>query len=225
MHLKIRKWNRYNIGAYFSLDYDVTEQFLLSGTVRVENYSDFGNAFVYKLSSRYKFDDMLTLRGSYSTGFRAPTLHQIYTQKSQYSFVPGQGIQVGGLVNNVSPQAALLGLSKLDAEKSTNFTVGIGGKISRNFNYTIDYYNIAVKDRIILGSEITGTAFDANGNNIGTTPLDNILRNNNLSDVSFFANAIDTKTSGLDVVLNYNHLMIGEGELGLSLSWKLHNPK
>lgn len=212
------KWNRYNIGAYFSLDYDVTEQFLLSGTVRVENYSDFGNAFVYKLSSRYKFDDMLTLRGSYSTGFRAPTLHQIYTQKSQYSFVPGQGIQVGGLVNNVSPQAALLGLSKLDAEKSTNFTVGIGGKISRNFNYTIDYYNIAVKDRIILGSEITGTAFDANGNNIGTTPLDNILRNNNLSDVSFFANAIDTKTSGLDVVLNYNHLMIGEGELGLSLS-------
>ena len=212
------KWNRYNIGAYFSLDYDVTEQFLLSGTVRVENYSDFGNAFVYKLSSRYKFDDMLTLRGSYSTGFRAPTLHQIYTQKSQYSFVPGQGIQVGGLVNNVSPQAALLGLSKLDAEKSTNFTVGIGGKISRNFNYTIDYYNIAVKDRIILGSEITGTASDANGNNIGTTPLDNILRNNNLSDVSFFANAIDTKTSGLDVVLNYNHLMIGEGELGLSLS-------
>ena len=170
------------------------------------------------MSSRYKFDDMLTLRGSYSTGFRAPTLHQIYTQKSQYSFVPGQGIQVGGLVNNVSPQAALLGLSKLDAEKSTNFTVGIGGKISRNFNYTIDYYNIAVKDRIILGSEITGTAFDANGNNIGTTPLDNILRNNNLSDVSFFANAIDTKTSGLDVVLNYNHLMIGEGELGLSLS-------
>lgn len=205
------KWNRYNIGGYFSLDFDVTEAFLLSGTVRAENYSDFGNAFVYKFSSRYKFDDMLTLRASYSTGFRAPTLHQIYTQKSQYSFVPGQGIQVGGLVNNVSPQALLLGLAKLDAEKSKNFTIGVGGKLSRNFNYTIDYYNIAVKDRIVLGSEITGTAS-------GTTPLDDVLRDNNLSDVSFFANAIDTKTSGLDVVLNYNNIMLGEGELDLTLS-------
>ncbi|MGO4820800.1 MULTISPECIES: TonB-dependent receptor [unclassified Flavobacterium] len=212
------KWNRYNIGAYFSMDYDVTEAFLLSGTVRAENYSDFGDAFVYKVSSRYKFDDMLTLRASYSTGFRAPTLHQIYTQKSQYSFVPGQGIQVGGLVNNVSPQASLLGLDKLDAEKSKNFTIGVGGKISRNFNYTVDYYNIAVKDRIVLGSEITGTAFDSDGNNIGTTPLDDVLRANNLSDVSFFANAIDTKTSGIDVVLNYNNIMIGEGDLDFSLS-------
>jgi iron complex outermembrane receptor protein len=212
------KWNRYNIGAYFSMDFDVTEAFLLSGTVRAENYSDFGDAFVYKVSSRYKFDDMLTLRASYSTGFRAPTLHQIYTQKSQYSFVPGQGIQVGGLVNNVSPQASLLGLDKLDAEKSKNFTIGVGGKISRNFNYTVDYYNIAVKDRIVLGSEITGTAFDVDGNNIGTTPLDDVLRDNNLSDVSFFANAIDTKTSGIDVVLNYNNIMIGEGDLDFSLS-------
>ncbi|OCB78732.1 TonB-dependent receptor [Flavobacterium crassostreae] len=212
------KWNRYNIGGYFSLDYDVTDAFLLSGTVRAENYSDFGNAFVYKVSSRYKIDPMLTLRASYSTGFRAPTLHQIYTQKSQYSFIPGKGIQVGGLVNNVSPQASFLGLAKLDAEKSKNFTIGVGGKITRNFNYTIDYYHIAVKDRIVLGSEITGTKLDGDGNNIGTTPLDDVLRANNLSDVSFFANAIDTKTSGIDVVLNYNNLLVGKGDFDFSLS-------
>ncbi|NNK28794.1 MAG: TonB-dependent receptor, partial [Flavobacteriaceae bacterium] len=78
------KFNRYNFGGYFSLDFDVSEDFLLSGTIRTENYSDFGNTFVYKLSSRYKIDDY-TIRGSYSTGFRAPTLHQIFTQKAQYS--------------------------------------------------------------------------------------------------------------------------------------------
>ncbi|MFT5963571.1 MAG: iron complex outermembrane receptor protein [Flavobacterium sp.] len=197
------KWNRYNIGGYFSLDYDVTDAFLLSGTVRAENYSDFGNAFVYKFSSRYNLSDQFTVRSSYSTGFRAPTLHQIYTQKSQYSFIPGQGIQVGGLVNNVSPEALLLGLDKLDAEKSKNFTIGIGGKLSRNFNFTIDYYDIQVKDRIVLGSEVTppdAPAFEG------------------LSDLSFFANAIDTKTSGIDAVFNYNNIMIGEGELDLTLS-------
>jgi iron complex outermembrane receptor protein len=198
------KFSRYNLGGYFSLDYDVSEDFLLSGTVRQENYSDFGNAFVYKFSSRYKFaEDKITLRGSISTGFRAPTLHQIYTQKAQYSFVPGQGIQVGGLINNVSPQARLLGLDQLDAEKSTNFTVGIGSRISSFFNVTVDYYNIAVKDRIVLGSEVAppaGGAFEG------------------LSDLSFFANALDTRTSGIDVVANYRSIALGMGTLNFNLA-------
>ncbi|QXP53380.1 TonB-dependent receptor [Cellulophaga sp. HaHa_2_1] len=212
------KFNRYNFGGYLSLDYDVTDAFLLSGTIRTENYSDFGNTFVYKFSSRLKLTDQLTARASISSGFRAPTLHQIYTQKAQYSFVPGQGIQVGGLINNVSTQAKLLGIPQLDAETSNNFTVGFGGKLGNNFSFTVDYYNIAVKDRIVLGSEIGGTAFDDDGNNIGTTALDNILRDNNLSDVSFFSNAIDTKTSGIDVVLSKKNIEIGNGSLDLNLS-------
>ena len=212
------KFNRYNFGGYFSLDFDVTEAFLLSGTIRTENYSDFGNTFVYKFSTRYKITDNLTARASISSGFRAPTLHQIYTQKAQYSFVPGQGIQVGGLINNVSTQAKLLGIPELDAETSNNFTIGFGGKLANNLNFTIDYYNIAVEDRIVLGSEITGTAFDDDGNNIGTTPLDDILRDNNLSDVSFFSNAIDTRTSGIDVVLSKRNITIGQGDLDLNLS-------
>lgn len=205
------KFNRYNIGGYFSLDYDVSDAFLLSGTVRTENYSDFGNAFVYKFSSRYKFGDKLILRGSVSSGFRAPTLHQIFTQKAQYSFVPGSGIQVGGLINNVSSQAQLLGIPQLDAETSNNFTIGIGGKLTNKFSYTIDYYNIAVKDRIVLSTEIGPTA-------AGNTALDDVLNNNNLSDVSFFVNAIDTKTSGLDVVLSYKGIELGSGELDFNLS-------
>lgn len=205
------KFSRYNFGGYFSLDYDVSDAFLVSGTVRTENYSDFGNAFVYKLSSRLKITEKLTARASVSTGFRAPTLHQIYTQKAQYSFVPGQGIQVGGLVNNVSTQAQLLGIPQLDAEKSTNFTIGIGGRLSSNFNFTLDYYNIAVKDRIVLSTEIGPT--DA-----GNTQLDQILNDNNLSDLSFFVNAIDTRTSGIDFVANYRGIQIGNGELDFNLA-------
>ena len=206
------KFNRYNFGGYVDLAFDITKDFLINGTARVENYSDFGNAFVWKLSSRYKFlDDKMTLRGSLSTGFRAPTLHQIYTQKAQYSFVPGQGIQVGGLVNNVSPQARVLGVPELDAEKSENFTIGLGVKPTSKFDITVDYYNIKVKDRIIFSTEIGPTEE-------GNTPLDEVLSANNLSDVSFFVNALDTKTSGIDVVANYRNIPLGAGNLSFSLS-------
>ena len=191
------KWNRYNIGVYGDLAYDISKDFLVNGTLRYEDYSDFGSSTVWKLSSRYKFlDDKITLRGSVSTGFRAPTLHQIYTQKSQYSFVPGEGIQVSGIINNVSPQARQLGIPNLKAEKSTNISIGMGAKLSRNFNFTIDYYNIKVKDRIVLG--------DKQSTKFGT--------------VAWFSNSFDSRTSGLDVVANYNNIALGTGKLGFSLS-------
>jgi iron complex outermembrane receptor protein len=191
------KWNRYNLGLYFDVAYDITKDFLVNGTVRYEDYSDFGDATVWKVSSRYKFlDDKITLRGSVSTGFRAPTLHQIYTQKSQYSFVPGQGIQISGIINNVSPQARQLGIPQLDAEKSTNFTVGVGAKPFKNFNFTLDYYNIKVEDRIVLG--------DKQETKFGT--------------VAWFSNSFDSRTSGLDVVINYNNIGLGSGKLGFNLS-------
>ncbi|WP_027391722.1 TonB-dependent receptor [Aquimarina latercula] len=206
------KFNRYNFGGYFDISADITEDFLVNGTIRLEDYSDFGEAFVWKISSRYKFlEDKFTVRASLSTGFRAPTLHQIYTQRAQFSFIPGQGIQVGGLINNVSPQAQFLSIPQLDAEKSTNFTIGVGAKISKDFNFTLDYYNIKVEDRIVLSTEIGATA-------AGDTPLDDVLTANNLSDVSFFVNAIDTRTSGIDLVANYRNIVLGPGKLGFSLS-------
>lgn len=197
------KWNRYNIGIYGDLAYDITKDFLVNGTVRYEDYSDFGSATVGKLSARYKFlDDKITLRGSASTGFRAPTLHQIYTQKSQYSFVPGQGIQVSGIINNVSPQARQLEIPNLKAEKSTNYTIGVGAKLSRNFNFTIDYYNIKVEDRIVLGDKQDGSFPNGDA----------------YSGLAWFSNSFDSRTSGLDVVANYNNIELGTGKLGFTLS-------
>lgn len=191
------KWNRYNVGVYLDVAFDITKDFLINGTVRHEEYSDFGGATVWKASTRYKFlDDKVTLRGSVSTGFRAPTLHQIYTQKSQYSFVAGQGIQISGIINNISPQARQLGIPALDPEKSTNITVGVGAKPFQNFNFTIDYYNIKVEDRIVLGDR----------------------QDTQFGNVAWFSNSFDSRTSGLDVVANYNNIGIGEGKLGFNVS-------
>lgn len=189
--------------------FDITKDFLINGTVRHEEYSDFGGATVWKASTRYKFlDDKITLRGSVSTGFRAPTLHQIYTQKSQYSFVPGQGIQVSGIINNVSPEARKLGVSQLQPEKSTSITVGFGAKPFKNFNITVDYYNIKIEDRITLGDkqyEVIESTDPAEDDEI-------------IGEVAYFSNAFDSRTSGLDVVTGYNNIGIGEGKLGFNLS-------
>ena len=111
-----------------------------------------------------------------------------------------------------------MGIDELDAETSTNFTIGLGGKLTNQFSFTLDYYNIAVKDRIILSTEIGKTATDAVGNSIGNTTLDQVLNANNLSDLSFFTNAIDTRTSGVDVVLSYKDIALGDGVLDFNLS-------
>lgn len=194
-------FNRYNFGGYFDATYDATANFLIGGTIRNEYYSDFGNAFVYKVSSRLKTPgDKLTLRGSYSTGFKAPTLHQIYTQRVQYSFVPGQGIQSIGLVNNVSPQARVLGVKPLEPEESKNLTFGIGANLSTNLNLTVDYYDIAVSDRIVISNRVVTST----------------------GEVEFFTNSLDTKTAGVDVVLDYKNIHLGSGALDLSVAGNIN---
>ncbi|WP_395075561.1 TonB-dependent receptor domain-containing protein [Flavobacterium sp.] len=192
------KFNRYNLGAYFDVAYDVNKDFLINGTVRYEDYSDFGNATVWKLSSRYKLlDDKLTFRGSLSTGFRAPSLHQIYTQKSQSTFAAGGAIVITGLVNNVSASARTKGVPKLKAEKSDNLTLGFGFKPTSNFNLTVDYYNIKITDRIILGDLID---FGPDGQQ------------------AFFVNGIGSRTEGIDFVAGYKNIQLGSGKLALNLS-------
>ncbi len=194
------KFNRYNFGGYFDVGYDVTKSFLISATIRNEYYSDFGNAFVYKVSSRVKaIEDRLTLRGSYSTCFKAPTLHQIYTQRAQYSFVPGQGIQVIGLINNVSPQARLLGVKPLQPEESKNYTLGIGAKLTDDVNLTLDYYDIKITNRIVISNRVTTAS----------------------GQLEFFTNSIATKTTGIDVVLDFKNIDVG-GKLGFSLAGNIN---
>jgi iron complex outermembrane receptor protein len=201
---------RFNFGGYADASWDISKEFLLNGAIRAEHYSDFGNAFVWKVSSRYKLpDDKFVIRASASTGFRAPTLHQIYDQSTQASFVAGT-IQLSGLFNNYSQQAFLLGVPKLKPEKSDNYTVGIGFTPNRNFNLTIDYYDITIKDRIVYSSAISSSN--------PTSTLGQILQQAGIVQIQFFINGIKTKTRGIDYVANYRNIGLGSGKLGISLA-------
>jgi len=205
------KNNRYNFGGYFDLSYDVTKDFLLNGTARVENYSDFGNAFVWKISSRYKLaQDKVTLRSSISTGFRAPSLHQIYNQIDQYGFSSGQ-VLVQKVLNNVGKEAFQLGLPKLKAEKSVNFTAGIGVAPRKNISLTFDFYSIEVDHRIVFSPQISG------GGNPDFT-VDKILAGSGAVSLQFWANALKTRTSGLDFVGNVRDIRLGNGKAGINLA-------
>jgi iron complex outermembrane receptor protein len=203
--------SRSNYGVYGGATWDISDAWLVDGTGRFEKYTDFGSAFVWKGSTRVKLNEQITLRGSASTGFRAPSLAQTFTQKKQYSFVAGKGIQVSGLVNNVSKEAADLGVAKLKAEKSNNITVGLGLKPDNDTSMTVDFYHIRVKDRIVLGKEIVPTGDP-------TKKLDQVLTANGIVSVSFFVNAIDSVTSGIDYVLSRKNIPFADGKLTLNLS-------
>ena len=201
---------RFNFGAYLDASWDISNDFLLNGAVRAEKYSDFGSAFVWKASSRYKLSgDKIIIRASASTGFRAPTLHQIYAQSTQASFVAGT-IQLSGLFNNRSKQAFLLGVPKLKPEKSDNFTVGIGITPTRNFSITADYYNITIKDRVVYSSAISSS--DPN------TTLYQILQAAGVVQANFFINGIKTRTHGIDFVASYRNISLGAGKVGVNLA-------
>jgi iron complex outermembrane recepter protein len=213
---------RFNVGAYFDVSYDISKDFLINGTVRTENYSDFGSKNVWKLSSRYKFaDDKVVVRASASTGFRAPTLHQTYAQSVQAAFSGGT-IQLSGLFNNRSAQARALGIPNLKPEQSTNYTFGLGLNPTKNLSITLDYYNIRVTDRIVYSSSINT---DDKKLATPTTDLGRILKgtavgkdNFDLASVQFFINGIETVNAGIDYVISYKNIELGMGKLGVNLA-------
>ncbi len=202
--------SRFNLGAYFDASWDISDAFLLNGAVRAEKYSDYGSSFVWKVSSRYKFaGNKAVIRASVSTGFRAPSLHQIYAQSTQAGFFNGL-VQLSGLFNNRSKQAFLLGIPKLKEEESTNFTAGIGLNPVKNLNITLDYYNIKIKDRIVLSSSISSSD--------PTSQLYQILQQAGVVNIQFFINGIETRTQGIDLVASYRNIALGSGSLAVNLA-------
>ncbi|MFM1963972.1 MAG: hypothetical protein RLZZ172_2817 [Bacteroidota bacterium] len=195
--------SRINFGGYADLSWDISKRILINGAIRSENYSDFGNATVWKTSARYHTPgNHFVARASYSTGFRAPTLHQIYTQVTS-ALYSGGNILAAGIFKNNSKEVAALGVSKLQPEESQNLTFGVGLKPVSKMNITLDYYNILIKNRIILSNPIFS--------NDPLSPLSVVLSRSNISRILFFSNGINTKTAGLDLVMTYGPLQTSAG--------------
>ena len=184
--------------AYVDLELDLTEKFLVTGALRFENYSDFGSTLNYKVSSRYKFCEQFTLRGSVSSGFRAPSMQQRFFSKTNTLFQSQNGVLVqveSGTFTNDSKAAQILGIPKLKEETSHNYSIGFTAKPFTGFEVTVDAYQVDIKNRIVLTNNFTGGSSAA---------LKAQLAAAGASTANFFTNAIDTRAKGLEAVLAYN---------------------
>ena len=173
---------RSNLSLYTDTEFDITKSLMVSGAVRFEKYSDFGSTINGKLASRLKLTDNINLRGSVSTGFRAPSLAQSY-YGLHFTNIDASGATEILLSPNNSPVTKSFGIQKLNEETAVNASLGLTSTFG-NFTATVDGYLINVKDRIVLTSY-----FDASSKGLG------------VDQVQFFANAANTKTLGLDIVL------------------------
>jgi iron complex outermembrane receptor protein len=198
--------NRSSVAGYLDTEFDITKALLIAGAVRFEDYSDFGSTFNYKIAGRYTFSDNFVVRGAHSTGFRAPSLHQISYSKTSTLFALINGVSVAqesGVFANTSRAAKLLGIPKLKEETSQNFSLGFTAKFpSTNLKLTLDAYQVNIVDRVIL----TG-AFSA-GND---AELQRIFDDAGATEARFFTNAIDTRSQGIDVVLSHR-VLLGNGK-------------
>jgi iron complex outermembrane recepter protein len=189
--------SRNNIAAYADAEIDITKRFLVGGAVRIENYSDFGFTHNYKLATRFKAADNFNIRGSLSTGFRAPSLQQM-NFSSTFTTVQGGNIQEVKIAPNSSPITKAAGIPELKQEKSFNASLGFTFRPVPELNITVDGYWVKVKDRVVLSGQFS----------VDDTSLDPALiaamQQLNVSLAQFFANAVNTTNKGIDVVIDYN---------------------
>lgn len=190
--------SRTNLSLYADTELDVTDSFLVSVAGRFENYSDFGSTTNIKLASRIKLNKNFNIRSSFSTGFRAPSLAQIYYNLRFTNFNASGATEVLLSPNNSAVTKAF-GINKLNEERAKNASLGFTASVG-NFTATVDGYYIDVKDRIVL----TGY-FDASALNLG------------VSEAQFFTNGVDTKTRGVDVVLAWKK-SVGGSRFGATLA-------
>ena len=206
---------RNSVALYTDLEYDVTEKWLLNGALRYENYSDFGNTTNYKLATRYKLTDNINLRGAVSTGFRAPSLHQIYFNSTSTLFTNGVPSEVGTFSND-SQVAKLLGIPQLKQEESQSASVGFTAKIpDAKITLTADAYIVRIDDRVVLTDQFVPN----------TPELVTLFNQAGATKASFFSNAIDTESKGIDIVISHK-ANIGNGlTLKTDLSGTLSSTK
>ena len=190
--------SRTSTALYVDFEMEPINKLLLDFAGRYENYSDFGGNLSGKVAGRYKLANNFSLRGSLSTGFRAPSLQQRFLTKTSTVFQGGVAFDDATLPND-SKAAQALGIPSLRPEISNSASIGTTLKINK-FSLTVDAYSTKITDRIILTDAFTGSATgDAVSKFLYTT-----LLANNASRGIFMANATDLRTSGIDIISAYN---------------------
>jgi len=206
---------RNNVALYAGLETEFSDNFLIDVSGRFENYSDFGTTVNGKIATRIGFGKNFAIRGAFNTGFRAPSLHQMWFNNVSIQFVidPATGELEPSRVltsNNKSPITKAFGIPDLKEETSINFSGGLIATPLTGLIISADYYYITISDRIVLTSRFTDK-------DSLVKELLKPFKSQGVGAAQFWANAVDTKTQGVDIVTAYN-MNAGEGILAFTLS-------
>ena len=199
-----------NIAVYVGAETDLSEAFSVGLAGRYENYNTFGSTFVGKFNMLYKLTDWFSVRGTFGTGFHAPSPGQSNVEILTTNFVAGNQVQTGTYqVDNAISR--YYGAKDLTPEKSTNFGIGFVIKPTSSFSLTMDAYSIKVKNRIGITQTFRVTAADI-------LALPQLASVGVGGDVNYFTNGFDTNTSGVDVIGTYR-TDVGAGKLNMTLAY------
>jgi len=216
---------RHNYALYADAETRFGGKFLVGGALRFEDYSDFGNTTTGKLSLRYDFTDTFALRGTYSTGFRAPGVQQLFYSQRSTNIDPSTGQLADTLTaRQDSAVTRAFGIDPLKEEESKSVTLGLSWRPNDRFSFTVDVFRIDIDDRIIFSSNIAPESIGTDSLPCNLTnsncPIRAILAPFRVAQAQFFTNAIDTKTRGVDIVAEYSNEALG-GTLDLTalLHW------
>jgi iron complex outermembrane receptor protein len=199
-------FTRRSYGLYLDLENQVSDEFLLGGSFRYEDYSSFGDTNDFKLNARYQINENVAWRFSTSTGFRAPTQGQVNVVNTQTTLVDGQLTQAQTL------PGFKLGAGQLKPEEATNTSFGLvydAGDLS----LTADFFVIELEDRVALTSNAAPTAAQVLAMGAAGIPNPELI-----GQVNYFTNDFDTETSGFDLVAVYNTVLFG-ADADISAAW------
>ncbi len=191
-------FDRKNISLYVDGEWEPTDQLLLAAAVRYEDFDDFGTTTNYKLAANFRITDNFGLRGTVSTGFKAPTPGQsnAFNVSTEFDLVLNDLVN-NGTVPSTSAPALLRGGAPLEPEDSTNFTLGTFFHVGA-LDVTIDYFQVDVDDRLSLTQDFALTPGE-----VQDLLDEGITSAGNLANFRFFANQFDTETKGFDIVATY----------------------
>lgn len=199
---------RSNYALYVDVENQLTDDLLLGGALRYEDFDTFGDTANYKLTFNWQLTDNVAWRGSHSTGFRAPTMGQASVVNTQTSIVGGQLTQAQTL------PAPKLGEAELTPEESVNFATGLVMSAG-DVDVTIDAYYIEVEDRIALTDNAAPTDAQRAAMAAAGVPNPELI-----GQINYFANDFDTETTGVDVVATYGaELFGGATDFSLAYNW------
>lgn len=192
------KFDRENFGVYVDGEWEPTDRLLIGAAVRYEDFADFGTTTNYKVAANWRITDAFGVRGTASTGFKAPTPGQsnAYNVSTEFDLAL-QELVNNGTIPSTSPVAVLRGGQPLEPEESTNFTLGAFFHVG-NLDVTVDYFNIEVDDRLNLSQ-----LFQLTQQEIDDLIESGVTAAGSLQNFRFFVNDFDTETEGFDVVATY----------------------